>query len=98
MADHRKLIAKLAQSPSVAAASHDVAERIVAEAKRIDPDGDFAVEDTVLVVNGLPRRSSRAVNRDPDGGRVEFASPSGREGSDGRSGLRPLGRAARMVR
>lgn len=98
MGDHRKLIAKLAGSTSVAVGAHQVAVRVAEAAKRIDPDGEFVVEDGVLTVNGLPRRVSTVRNNDDDAGRVEFGRPSGRENSDGRAGLRPLGRAARSVR
>lgn len=97
MADHRKLIRQLAGSPKIAAASHQVAQQVAGEARRIDPQGDFQVEDTELVVNGLARRASVVRNNADDAGRVEFGRQSGREGSDGRGGLRPLGRAARTV-
>lgn len=97
MGDHRKLIAQLAGSPSIAAGTRAVAEQVRAAAERIDPQGDFEVEDTVLVVNGLQRRVSLVRNNADDAGRVEFGRQSGREDSDGRGGLRPLGRAARSV-
>lgn len=98
MGDYRKLIAKLAQAPSVAAGNREVAERIAADARRFDPKGTFVVEDTELVVNGLRRRVSMVRNTSPDAGRVEFGRTSGHENSDGRAGLRPLGRAARLAR
>jgi len=97
MGDHRKLIAQLAGSPSVAAGSRAVAEKVQAAAERIDSQGDFKVEDTWLVVNGLRRRVSVVRNTAEDAARVEFGRQSGRDGSDGRGGLRPLGRAARLV-
>ena len=97
VADHRKLIRQLAGSPSIAAATRATAEKVREAAERIDPRGEFEVEDTVLEVNGLQRRVSIVRNNADDAGRVEFGRPSGREDSDGRTGLRPLGRAARSV-
>ena len=98
MADYRKLIRQLAESPKVAAGGRRVAEQIAARAAQIDPQGDFRVEDGWLIVNGLRRRVSTVVNHDPDAGRTEFGRRSGRAGSDGRGGLRPLGRATRSVK
>lgn len=97
MADYRKLIAQLAESPSVAVGTRQTASRVQVAASRIDPQGEFQVEDAYLVVNGLRRRVSIVRNVSPDAGRVEFGRDSGRAGSDGRGGLRPLGRAARSV-
>lgn len=98
MTGNRKLIQQLARSPRVAAGTRLTAEKVQARAKAIDPGGDFVVVPTVLAVNGLPRNVFLVVNRDPDASRVEFGRQSGREGSDGRGGLRPLGRAARSVK
>lgn len=95
--DYRKLIRQLAGSPKIAAANHRIAQQVATEARRIDPHGDFSVEDTELVVNGLARRVSVVRNDADDAARVEFGRQSGREASDGRGGLRPLGRAARIV-
>lgn len=98
MADQRRLIRQLAESKSVAHGNHLVAQRIRARAEQIDPNGDFEVVDGWLVVDGLRRRVSTVVNNDPSAGRVEFGRQSGRENSDGRGGLRPLGRATRSVK
>lgn len=98
MTDSRKLIRQLATSEKVAAGTRKTAEKMQARAKQIDPKGDFVVERASLKVNGLPRIVWLVVNKDPDAGRVEFGRQSGREGSDGRGGLRPLGRAARSVK
>lgn len=95
-ADYHDLIVQLAADPKLG--QRDVAERIRDRAEQIDPQGQFRVEDGWLVVNGLRRRVSTVVNDAPDAGRVEFGRQSGREGSDGRGGLRPLGRATRSVK
>ena len=97
MAGNRDLIRKLAESPSVAAGTRKVAERLKQRAEQIDPKSDFTITDGHLVVNGFRRRVSIVANESPDAGRVEFGRQSGRDGSDGRGGLRPLGRAARSV-
>lgn len=95
MADYRKLVRQLAGDPNLG--QHESALTIRDRAAQIDPQGKFEVEDTWLEVDGLPRRVSLVVNHADDAGRVEFGRDSGRQGSDGRGGLRPLGRAARSV-
>lgn len=93
MADYRKLIRKLAMDPSVGRGNVEKARKIQQRAQQIDPGGHFEIAEEVLVVNGMPRRVAKVVNTAPDAARSEFGRQSGRDGSDGRGGLRPLGRA-----
>lgn len=94
----RSLIHKLAMSPGVAAGTKAKAELLAVRAKQIDPSSEFEVNRVVLLVNGMSRVAYEVVNTDPEASRIEFGRRSGRDGSDGRGGLRPLGRAARSVK
>jgi len=87
VADQHQVIVRLAGSARIAACCHLTAEKVRGAAARIDPRGDFEVEDTSLEINGLRRRVSIVRNVAPDAARTEF----------GRVGLRPLGRAARSA-
>lgn len=88
MADYRRIIRRLAVDRSVARGSRAQADAILARAQQLDPAGDFTVVEETMVVNGMPRISFKVVNRSPDAARQEF----------GPRGLRPLGRAAKLVK
>jgi hypothetical protein len=93
MADYRKLIRQLAMSRSVGDGNKVKARKILERARQINPEGQYEIVEEVLVVNNMPRRVASVVNNEPDAARVEFGRQSQRAGSDGRGGLRPLGRA-----
>jgi hypothetical protein len=93
MTGNRKLIQQLAIAPGVARGTFEVAQQVMHRAQQIDPQGEFEVVASLENVNGMTRRSFDVVNTAPDAGKVEFGDPGA--GTSGRSGLRPLGRAAK---
>ena len=93
MTGNRGIIRKLARSAGVAVGTRGLAERVAATARGIDPEGKFAVVETTVNVNGMNRTAFDVVNTADDAAKVEFGQPGA--GESGRSGLRPLGRAAR---
>ena len=94
MTGNRAVIRKLAKSPSVAGGTRALAAKVAATAKGIDPEGKFDVVETVINVNGMNRTAFEVVNTADDAAKVEFGQSGA--GKSGRSGLRPLGRAARL--
>lgn len=87
MADHRRLIAKLAVDRKVLTGTQAVAEKVAARARQIDPAGDFVVTTDHLVVNGLNRAVAVVTNQADDATESEY-------GTRDRQALRPLGRAS----
>lgn len=91
MTNQHKLITQIAQSKKVQKATQRTAQRVAAEAKRLDPDADLELADNILSVNGLPRVITTVTNVSPSAARHEW-------GGARQKAWRPMGRAADKFR